>query len=307
MNKIEPIALHKKVKNKLNNHYKNELLADQYAWWTLEEILEKTKTTLLVEKEIFISDEQKKQIESWIHKLTKENMPIQYLIGYVEFLDLKLFVKSPTLICRPETEELCDFLIAHLKKLANKNITILDIGTGSGCIALSLAKHIPTATIWAVDISKQALELAKKNAAENNIKNVTFLESNIFKRLPADIKFDIIISNPPYITEHAWQNLEKTVKNWEDKGALAAEKDGLAIIEKIILKAPSYLKSNQELLDNKIPNLLLEIGHQQSNAVVNLCKNSGFNNILIKKDMEQKERFILATYQVKKKFEKTNL
>ena len=162
MNKIEPIALHKKVKNKLNNHYKNELLADQYAWWTLEEILEKTKTTLLVEKEIFISDEQKKQIESWIHKLTKENMPIQYLIGYVEFLDLKLFVKSPTLICRPETEELCDFLIAHLKKLANKNITILDIGTGSGCIALSLAKHIPTATIWAVDISKQALELAKK-------------------------------------------------------------------------------------------------------------------------------------------------
>ena len=67
--------------------------------------------------------------------------------------------------------------------------------------------------------------MQKKNAAENNIKNVTFLESNIFKRLPADIKFDIIISNPPYITEHAWQNLEKTVKNWEDKGALAAEKD----------------------------------------------------------------------------------
>ena len=260
----------------------------------LQAVTNKDRAQLIAEKHINLTDKQIETLQSWIQKQISEKIPLQYLLGSVPFNGLEILVEPPILIPRPETEELCYNIIEMLNTLENKKLTILDIGTGSGCIALTIAKAFPESTILATDISDKALNLAQKNATHNNIKNVTFIKSDIYKSIHKN-KFDIIISNPPYIAYEEWKTLDDSVTKWEDKKALVANHEGLVIIERIVLQAPQHLKKNKECTEKNIPQLIIEIGYQQGPASAKLFNKAGFINIRVGKDLEGKDRFVMGS------------
>jgi release factor glutamine methyltransferase len=239
-----------------------------------------------------MSPDQEKTLNLWIKQHSKELKPLQYILGSVPFCTLEILVEPPVLIPRPETEEWCFNLIKQLKQLSNKNINVLDLCSGSGCIALALAKALPEAKVLGTDISDAALKLAKKNAQFNNIKNVSFIKSDIYKKVPEKLVFDLIVANPPYITPKAWEELSPMVKKWEDKQALMANENGLAIISRIIQGAPKHLVINDEFIKLHIPQLELEIDYTQGNAVKDLMEQAGLSNVEIIKDMEGKDRVV---------------
>lgn len=284
-----------KIREKLLLAYNDPTLCQQYAWWLLQAISEKTKTELIAQSTVMLSSAQKNILEKWIILLVNEKMPIQYILGSVPFNDIDILVQPPTLIPRPETEEWCWYIIEHLTLLNDKKINILDLATGSGCIALALAHHLPQATIVATDIAPIALELAEKNKEHNNIiSNVTFINSDLFNALPCGVRFDIIVSNPPYIAPSEWNNLDQTVTQWEDYNALIAPDEGLEIIKKIIEQAPQFIQQNKEMKDKSIPQIVIEIGYQQGQQVKQLMMNAGYNDILIHKDLEKKDRIVMG-------------
>lgn len=282
------------IHNRLRAVYADDTLCQQYAWWILQAICEKTKTELIIQEIIILNAVQRKKYEKWLDLLIEDKMPLQYLLSYVPFADLHILVEPPTLIPRPETEEWCLYIIEHLLLLDNKKINILDIATGSGCIALTCAHYLPQARIVATDIADTALELAEKNREHNKIRNVTFIKSNLFESIPLGTKFDIILSNPPYITESEFNHLDETVTKWEDRGALVADDNGLAIIKEIIAYAPSSIQTNEEMKKKNIPQIVIEIGHMQGQAVKHLMEAAGYNDIFVHKDLEGKDRFVTA-------------
>jgi len=292
MKKKDVTLLSKKIEKKLNKRYKDPVLCNQYAWWILEEITNKSKAGLISAGEISFSGEQIITLDNWLKKLIEYHIPLQYLVGSVPFDNIEILVEPPTLIPRPETEEMCYKIIDLIKKIDDKKITILDIGTGTGCIAITLAKAFKKATIYATDISDKALELAKRNAKQNNINNVIFLKSDLYNKIPENVTFDFIVSNPPYINEEEWKTLDESVTKWEDKKALVAQNQGLAIIKKIITGANKFIKSNRKMESLKIPQLIIEIGYKQGSIVAELFKNAHFSDIVIVKDMEKKDRFV---------------
>ena len=293
MEKRDVVSLSKKIEKQLQSRYQDATLCNQYAWWMIEAVTGKDKAKLIAQKEINFTSKQIITLENWTQKQVEEKIPLQYLLSYVPFDDLEILVEPPVLIPRPETEEMCYKIIELLNKLENKKLTILDIGTGSGCIALTLAKALPESTTHATDISDEALALAEKNAKHNNIKNVKFLKSDVYENIK-ELKFDLIVSNPPYIAEDEWKTLDESVTKWEDRRALVANKQGLAIIEHIVLQAPEFIKKNKELSEKKIPQLIIEIGYQQGVATTKLFENAGFVDIHIQKDLERKDRFVSA-------------
>jgi release factor glutamine methyltransferase len=258
-------------------------LTEQQAWWLLEHTTNKNRSQLQFSYEK-LTELQQTDLEKYMHQLSYEHKPLAYILGWVPFLDLELNVSPPTLIPRPETEFWVFNLIEELKNKSPKNLTILDIGTGSGCIALSLAKALPQSQIYAIDIAQTALDLAQKNAERNNITNVTFLHSNLFADLPNNLQFDLIVSNPPYIDPAV--TLEKNVRNWEDHGALFAPNQGLQIIESIIAQAPTYIKKNNEL-DYQ---LVMEIDASQANQIHELAAKHTCTDALIKQDQFDRDR-----------------
>lgn len=215
--------------------------AQVVAWWLLEHVTSKNKAQLLVTQEL-LSNKEVMLIEQFIKELTVDHKPLQYILGSVDFGPLTLSVAPPTLIPRPETENWVFDLLQKLAPLKNEKLTILDMCTGTGAIGLWLCKALPNARVYAVDIAESALQLAKHNAHINKISNITFMQSDLFGALPQDIKFDLIVSNPPYIADNEWQELEPHVKNWEDKGALVASNNGLFLIEHIIKNSLNFLK-----------------------------------------------------------------
>jgi release factor glutamine methyltransferase len=221
--------------------------------------------------------------------------PLQYLIGTVPFLNTQILVAPPTLIPRIETEQWVGDLLEHLKFLPHKPLTILDLCTGSGCIAIALAKNLPQATVYAVDIMPAAIELTKKNIEHNQVKNVQVIQSDLWQQVP-QVKFDIIVSNPPYVTEQEWQELEPCVTNWEDKTALVAVHDGLDIIQRIIEQAPSFLQTPSVITKHYLPQLMIEIGYKQGKKVVDLMKATGFNDVTILQDLAQKDRVVIGSF-----------
>ena len=164
--------------------------------------------------------------------------------------------------------------------------------TGSGCIAIALAQAFSQATIYALDISDHALALAAKNARHNNVSNITFLQSDLFQALPADVRFDMIIANPPYISSQEWQTLDQSVKQWEDQTALIASDNGLSILRKIIELSPSHLKPNPELAAAHLPQLIVEIGHLQGPMVQQLFQENNFYDTVIEKDLQGNDRIV---------------
>ena len=209
----------------------------------------------------------------------KEGKPLQYIVGTAPFYDLTLKVNKDVLIPRFETEYLVEKTINYAKKYFSNKINILDIGTGSGAIAISLKKHLDS-NVTASDISAKALEIAKENAINNNAK-ITFIKSDIFENIKG--KFDIIISNPPYIAYD--EEIEDIVKNNEPHIALYAKDNGLYFYKKIINQAKKYL--------NKKSILAFEIGMTQGHSLKEYAsiyfKDS---KIFVEKDLTERDRYL---------------
>ena len=210
--------------------------------------------------------------------------PIQHITHQQEFMKLSFFVNEDVLIPRPDTEILVEEVIKIAKKIKAKNI--LDMCTGSGAIAVSLAKYLDNVEITAVDISTKTLNVAKTNAKNNEVENkITFIESNLFENIVNE-KYDIIVSNPPYIKTDVIPKLDKQVQN-EPHIALDGGKDGLKFYKIIIEEAKKYLEENGKLI--------LEIGYDQKEEVENLIKQSGqYKKIEVIKDLSQNDRVIIG-------------
>lgn len=288
-----PTLLHE-ITHHLQPLYDSKVTAAQNAWYLLEKLTGLVEEQLIVVKEIALSDGQEKTLRNWLEQLINQHMPLQYILGSVPFLDTTIFVEPPILIPRPETEEWCAKLIETLKKNNLKKLTILDLCTGSGCIALALAKAIPESFVTGTDIHEKALALAEKNRASNNITNAEIIYSDIYTGIPAGKKFDIIVGNPPYIALDEWQNLQPEVKDWEDKTALVAPEQGLAIISKIIAQAPQFLKGSNITM----PTLWLEIGYQQGKIVKAMIEQAGFTKVAILQDLYGNDRVVTGYYEI---------
>ena len=212
-----------------------------------------------------------------------QGMPIQYITNKQEFMKLDFYVDENVLIPQPDTEILVEKAIEEAKKI--ENVEILDMCTGSGCIGISIAKNIENAKVTLVDISKYAIEIAKKNALRNKVESqLTFIQSNMFEKVEKN--FDIIVSNPPYIKTDVIPKLDKQVQN-EPHIALDGGKDGLKFYKIIIEEAQKYLKENGKLI--------LEIGYDQKEELENLIKQSGqYKKIEVIKDLSQNDRVIIV-------------
>ena len=205
-----------------------------------------------------------------------------YILKEKEFWSKSFFVNRDTLIPRPETELLCDIVIKTIK---NKNPYILDIGTGTGCILLSILSEIKKAKGVGIDISKKAIEVAKKNSLNLRLNK----RANFYTRSLDNIynyKFDLIVSNPPYIKTSDIKNLSDDVRKFEPKIALDGGKDGLDVIKKVIYKSKTILK--------KLGLLALEIGYGQHYKVSKILKKQGFREELLVRDYQSNVRCILA-------------
>jgi release factor glutamine methyltransferase len=283
---------------RLCSRYEKES-ATVIAWYFLEAFVGITRTDALCNQNRIISEKEINLLNSMVTRHLQEHEPLQYLIGSVPFLSLTLTLRPPILIPRPETEEWVAGLIEKLKKLQfskEKKITILDLCTGSGCIGLAIAHALPNAEVTLLDTADHAIKLAQENAHKNNVVNVQFLQGNLFEPLIASSKkFDLIVSNPPYITEQEWHTLDPEVKDWEDYNALVAPENGLGLIKKIITQAGGFLHKKTILTDAGIEQLWLEYGADQGKNVLDFCHKSGYSNARIQKDLAHKDRIIMAT------------
>lgn len=284
------------VKNRLLSFLQDESLCSSYAWLLLEKLYGMTKQQLILNPvRVPLTTDQQKALEIWIDDITIRHKPIEYIIGHVIFGDCTIFIEPPILIPRPETQEWVMSLIDDLNAIKNQSFTILDMATGSGCIALALAYHFPDARIIGVDISLVALKLAEKNRLHCGLSNVEFIQSDLFAALPEGQQFDLIVSNPPYISLDDLPSMEQSVVDWEDHNALFADDDGFAIIKSIIQGAPLYIRDNQEFKNNNIAQLMIEVGHEQARKVAKYMKEHQYHDIRIIKDLAGKERVVIGS------------
>ena len=249
----------------------------------MQYVLNKPREYLLVYDKSILMLRQEVNYFKAIKKLC-QGIPIQHITHRQEFMKMTFYVDENVLIPRKDTETLVEEVIKISKKMGAKKI--LDLCTGSGAIAVSLAKYIEKSQITAVDISKKALNVAKLNAKNNEVENkITFVESDLFNNIKKE-KYDIIVSNPPYIKKEVLKSLDKEVQK-EPKLALDGGYDGLDFYRKIINKAEEYLKFNGYLC--------FEIGYDQKEDVEDLLKNEEkYTNIQCIKDLCDNDRVIIA-------------
>lgn len=249
----------------------------------MQYILNKSRQYLLVHDNETLTLRQEVNYFKGIKKLI-EGIPIQHITHMQEFMRMNFFVNEDVLIPRPDTESLVEEVISIAKRINAKKI--LDLCTGSGAIAVSLAKYIENSEITAVDISKKALNVAKKNAINNNVQNqITFVESDLFEKIKKE-KYDIIVSNPPYIRKNIIKTLDKEVQR-EPRIALDGGYDGLDFYRKIINKSDEYLKFKGYLC--------LEIGYDQKIDVIELIENEEkYIDTYCKKDLYENDRVIIT-------------
>ena len=212
-------------------------------------------------------------------ELLNKGIPVQYIVGNVDFYGYNFKVNENVLIPRFETEELVEKTIKYINKYLNKKVDILDLGTGSGCIAITLKKELDC-NVDAVDISPKALEIAKLNAKNNNV-DITFYEGDMLN--PINKKYDVIISNPPYIAYN--EEIMDIVKNNEPHTALYAEDNGLKYYKDIISNANKYLKEKSIIA--------FEIGEKQGKLILEYAKKYFKDSIItVEKDMQNRDRFV---------------
>jgi len=268
--------------------------AESFFYLILEDKFQMKRIDLALNPDFVFSAEALNVWEELVTQL-KAEIPIQYLLGNTEFFGLPFLVNKNVLIPRPETEELVDWIINEVierfkdGRIETQNeVKILDIGTGSGCIAISLAKNIPNARVFAIDVSTQALEVAKKNAELNKVL-VTFLEKNILETEDLLEQFDIIVSNPPYVRNLEKQEIKKNVLDNEPHLALFVEDfDALIFYRKITALATKNLKKGGQLF--------FEINQYLGKEMVDLLYTVGVAEVELRKDIYGNDRMTRAVW-----------
>jgi release factor glutamine methyltransferase len=249
----------------------------------IEKLTGFSRTEIILNKNTLFSDDQRHVIESFIEKL-KINIPIQYILGETEFFGLPFNVNESVLIPRPETEELVDWISNEADR--NSHLHILDIGTGSGCIAISLKHELPNAQVEAFDISEEALQTATGNARRNKLE-VTFTRTDILNAPDFDQKWDIIVSNPPYVTEQEKDEILPNVLDNEPHLALfVPDNDPLLFYRRIAQFALKHLHPNGKLY--------FEINREFGKETAELLTEAGFLNVELRKDISGNDRMIAA-------------
>lgn len=258
------------------------LEVESFFYLILEEKHNLRQIDLALNPDLAFSEQEIEEWSMFVTELKKE-IPIQYLLGKTNFYGLDFEVNSNVLIPRPETEELVEWIIKeNLNIEKHKELKILDIGTGSGCIAISLAKNLPKAQVFAIDVSEGALATAKRNATSNGV-SVTFLHKNILETDDLMQVFDVIVSNPPYVRNLEKEEIKKNVLDNEPHLALFVEdNDALIFYRKIAELAKKNLAKNGSLY--------FEINQYLGKETVELLENLDFKNIELRKDIYDNDR-----------------
>ena len=247
---------------------------------------------LLAERDIRLSEEQQRWMDGAICRL-ENNEPLQHVLGYCEFYGRKFKCDGRALVPRPETEELVEWITSmHNAQCTMHNLNILDIGTGTGCIALSLAKELPMAKIIALDISKEALSLARENAEMLEVENVDFIEGDILnmgdEHVVAREKYAVIVSNPPYVRECEKADMEANVLDYDPHTALfVSDEDPLIFYRAIGEFALTHLTTNGALY--------FEINQYLGRETCDLLIGLGYRNVELREDINGNARMVRAT------------
>jgi len=275
---------------------------DSFFFILIEELLGLQRIDTVLKPDFIIENEILNNLKNIISRLKKEE-PIQYILGKTAFYGLPFLVNKNTLIPRPETEELVEWILKEIQelriKIQKESLSILDIGTGTGCIPISLAKNLKNETISAIDVSSNALKIAKQNASLNNV-TIDFFELDILQaenlnklsvsaqsKTHSINKYDIIVSNPPYVRELEKVEIKNNVLNNEPHLALFVDNENpLIFYKKIADLAKSHLTKNGLLF--------FEINQYLSNETVTMLKEKEFTNIELKKDLFGNDRMIQA-------------
>jgi len=266
---------------------------DTFLFLLLEEYLNFKRIDIVLKSNFEISPEDLILLRSST-KLLEQEIPIQYILGKTEFYGFPFILNEHVLIPRPETEELISSILENVLKTRSfhtnaneKQLKILDIGTGSGCIPISLKKSLPFAEITAIDVSNEALTIAKKNAVLNKV-DINLTQQDILNTTSLNQLYDVIVSNPPYVRESEKKEIKNNVLNNEPHMALFVENNNpLVFYNKIAELAKNHLTKNGTLF--------FEINQYLGKETVELIKLKGFNKIQLKKDIFGRDRIIIAS------------
>ena len=278
------LQLQKYFQQQLRANYPDSEI-ENFFFWTLEEILGIQRIDFVLQKNNAVDYQNIDRIKKVIQRLRNEE-PIQYIFGSTEFYGLLFNVSTDTLIPRPETEELVEWIIETVKQdeylSSLSELRILDIGTGTGCIAITLTKLIPSANTTAVDISKNALTVAESNSALNEV-NVHFVISNVLELSSLENEFDIIVSNPPYVRNLEKIEIKNNVLKYEPDTALFVEDNDPLLF---------YRKIGKLSLESLNPNgyLFFEINQYLGKEMVDLLSDLGYQHIELRKDVFGNDR-----------------
>lgn len=230
-----------------------------------------------------LTADQEEEINKVLER-RREREPLQYIIGFVDFYGLKIKVGPGVLVPRPETELLVNEATRAVKdKNRNSSLRILDLCTGTGCLALALAKEVRNSHVCGIDISEKALEYAELNAKINGITNVTFLQGDLYEPVYGS-RFDLIVSNPPYIKRSELGELAPEIRTWEPVSALDGGEDGLRFYWAILSKSGDYLTDDGSLM--------MELGQGEAAAVTKMGEDAGLKAISLVKDYAGIERIL---------------
>jgi release factor glutamine methyltransferase len=273
--------LKKEFTEDLQPTYESSEISTFFTWLT-EDLLDLKTHDLLLKTDVYFTEDQLSKFKEAKERLKKEE-PIQHILGYAEFFGLKLKVNSNVLIPRPETEELVQWILDDYKS-KDFQLSIIDLGTGSGCIPIALAKHLPQSKIKALDVSEKALKLAVSNSEENHT-HIEFIHADLLnlETLP---EVDIIVSNPPYVKSAEKSSIRKNVVDHEPHVALFVEDDDPLIFYKKI--AELALKSD------KRPIVYTEVSQYLAKETQDLFLNLGFKNVELRKDFRGNDRMLKA-------------
>ena len=255
--------------------------ANSMAYWSIQSVLGYSKSDYIMQQDAAVNETQKLKLLEIVSRLVEEE-PMQYILGTTEFMSLEFKVNNQTLIPRPETEELVQWVLQEDFKSA------LDIGTGSGCIAISLAKQ-SKARLSALDFSKEALEVAKDNAKSNEVA-IEFIHADILQKISLQETFDVIVSNPPYVLESDKKFVHTNVLKYEPHSALfVLDKEALVFYNSITDFAQNHLNENGKLF--------FEIHEKKGDELLQMLKGKGFSNLELRKDMQGKDRMVKAVWK----------
>ena len=290
------IKQHRAHFNKSLKHLYPTSEIDSFFFLILEEYMGLKRIDIVLKSD-FLIDKKSLNLLQIATKQLEQEIPIQYIIGKTEFFGLPFHVNKEVLIPRPETEELVEQVLKKVsliktcnssknETIKEKQLKVLDIGTGSGCIAISLKKQLPSSEVSALDVSNKALRVAKKNAFLNNV-DINFVHQDILKTNDLDKLYDVIISNPPYVRELEKKEIKNNVLNNEPHLALFVDnKNPLLFYNKIAELAKKFLIKNGQLH--------FEINQYLGKETIKLLAEKGFKNIQLKKDIFGNDRIVTA-------------